>query len=173
MRGGWLSLKDIKLHLVVLAAVAGCVAATWWQAGRALGGNGLSWAYTFEWPCFAVFAMVAWWKLLHETGPVVEAASGTPGRPATGLRWTSPKAGSLPDPGPVTRAGADVGAGLGADVGAGAGSRPDGGSLPDPEIDTAEAALAAWASAARTAAAREAAITAERERAAEQGSWHP
>lgn len=54
------------LHFEVVIVVAGCVAATWWQAGRALGGNSLSWFYTFEWPVFAGIALAAWWHLIHE-----------------------------------------------------------------------------------------------------------
>jgi Na+/pantothenate symporter len=61
------------LHLVVLIVVAACVAATWWQASRALGGNGLSWFYTFEWPVFAGIALAAWWHLIHED-PAARAA---------------------------------------------------------------------------------------------------
>jgi hypothetical protein len=38
----------------------------WWQATRALSGNTLSWAYTFEWPVFAGYALYMWWKLLHD-----------------------------------------------------------------------------------------------------------
>ena len=34
---------------------------------RALGGNTLSWAYVFEWPIFAAFALYMWWNLLHGT----------------------------------------------------------------------------------------------------------
>lgn len=37
-----------------------------WQLRRALAGNDLSWAYTFEWPLFAGYAGYLWWKLLHE-----------------------------------------------------------------------------------------------------------
>lgn len=40
-----------------------------WQLHRALGGNGLSWAYTVEWPLFAGYAIFLWWKLLHEDDP--------------------------------------------------------------------------------------------------------
>jgi len=43
-----------------------CGAATWWQLSRALGGNGLSWFYTFEWPIFAGIAIAMWWHLIHE-----------------------------------------------------------------------------------------------------------
>src|ERR1700756_779736 len=37
-----------------------------WQFPRAMGGNGLSWAYTFEWPLFAVFAVVFWAKTIRD-----------------------------------------------------------------------------------------------------------
>lgn len=37
-----------------------------WQFHRAMGGNGLSWAYTFEWPLFAVFAVVFWAKTIRD-----------------------------------------------------------------------------------------------------------
>ena len=53
-------------HLEFWIIVAGCAAATWWQAPRALGGNGLSWFYTFEWPILAGIAVAAWWHLIHE-----------------------------------------------------------------------------------------------------------
>jgi hypothetical protein len=37
-----------------------------WQFHRAISGNGLSWAYTFEWPIFAVFAVVFWIKTIKD-----------------------------------------------------------------------------------------------------------
>ncbi len=37
-----------------------------WQLHRALTGNALSWAYTFEWPLFAVFAVVFWAKTIRD-----------------------------------------------------------------------------------------------------------
>ena len=40
--------------------------AGWWQATRALGGNGLSWVYSVEWPLFALLAIWGWWHLVHE-----------------------------------------------------------------------------------------------------------
>lgn len=62
----WLSRRALLLHFEFLLVVAGCAAATWWQARRALGGNGLSWFYTFEWPILAGIAIAAWWHLIHE-----------------------------------------------------------------------------------------------------------
>jgi hypothetical protein len=37
-----------------------------WQLRRALAGNGLSWAYTFEWPLFAGFAVVFWARTVRD-----------------------------------------------------------------------------------------------------------
>ena len=37
-----------------------------WQVDRALSGNTLSWAYAFEWPFFALYAIYMWWRLLHD-----------------------------------------------------------------------------------------------------------
>lgn len=54
-------------HALVWAAVAVCLALGWWQAGRAAGGNTLSWAYTFEWPLFAIFAIVLWVREMRAT----------------------------------------------------------------------------------------------------------
>jgi len=37
-----------------------------WQLRRAEAGNELSWAYTFEWPIFAICGIVFWVKSLRE-----------------------------------------------------------------------------------------------------------
>jgi len=55
-----------SLHLAVGLVVPGCLALAWWQVTRALSGNTLSWAYVFEWPIFAGYAVFMWWKLTHE-----------------------------------------------------------------------------------------------------------
>ena len=53
-------------HVFVVAAVAGMLALGNWQLHRAEAGNGLSWAYTFEWPLFAIFAVVFWVKTVKD-----------------------------------------------------------------------------------------------------------
>lgn len=53
-------------HVFVVGAVAGMLALGNWQLHRAEAGNGLSWAYTFEWPLFAVFAVVFWVKTIRD-----------------------------------------------------------------------------------------------------------
>jgi hypothetical protein len=53
-------------HALVVAAVLGMLALGNWQLHRAESGNALSWAYTFEWPVFAGFAIVFWAKTIRD-----------------------------------------------------------------------------------------------------------
>ena len=62
----WLSRRAVALHVVTIGVIGGCAFAFWWQLHRALDGNELSWAYTFEWPLFAGLAGVIWWQQVHE-----------------------------------------------------------------------------------------------------------
>jgi hypothetical protein len=57
--------EAVKAHLTLVVGLALCIVAFWFELGRALGGNGLSWAYVFEWPLFAAFAVYMWWSVLH------------------------------------------------------------------------------------------------------------
>jgi hypothetical protein len=54
------------MHLVLLILLPTFAVLTKWQLGRALDGNSLSWAYTFEWPLFGVYAVYVWWQLIHD-----------------------------------------------------------------------------------------------------------
>jgi len=63
-------------HLFAVAAVAGMIWLGDWQFRRAMAGNTLSWAYTFEWPVFAVFGIVFWVKTIRdELHPPPEAGA--------------------------------------------------------------------------------------------------
>src|SRR5580658_1548218 len=53
-------------HVLMVVAFWGMLWLGDWQLHRALGGNGLSWAYTFEWPLFAGFAVVFWAKTIKD-----------------------------------------------------------------------------------------------------------
>jgi hypothetical protein len=53
-------------HLFAVLAVAGMMWLGDWQFRRAESGNVLSWAYTFEWPVFAVFGVVFWIKTIRD-----------------------------------------------------------------------------------------------------------
>lgn len=53
-------------HAFALVAVCGMLALGYWQYRRAMEGNALSWAYTFEWPIFACFGVVFWAKTIRD-----------------------------------------------------------------------------------------------------------
>jgi DNA-binding transcriptional regulator of glucitol operon len=58
---GWLGLH--ALAIVLFFAFLGF---GWWQFDRAQAGNDRSWAYTFEWPIFAIFVIVMWVKMIRD-----------------------------------------------------------------------------------------------------------
>lgn len=53
-------------HVLMVVTCWGMLWLGDWQLHRALSGNGLSWAYTFEWPLFAGFAVVFWAKTIKD-----------------------------------------------------------------------------------------------------------
>ena len=53
-------------HLLMVVSFWGMLWLGDWQLHRALAGNGLSWAYTFEWPIFAICGLFFWVKSLRE-----------------------------------------------------------------------------------------------------------
>ena len=53
-------------HLLMVVSFWGMLWLGDWQLHRALGGNALSWAYTFEWPLFAGFAVVFWARTIRD-----------------------------------------------------------------------------------------------------------
>jgi hypothetical protein len=53
-------------HLLMVVSFWGMLWLGDWQFHRALSGNGLSWAYTFEWPLFACFAVVFWARTIRD-----------------------------------------------------------------------------------------------------------
>ncbi|HVB91462.1 MAG TPA: hypothetical protein VND70_05115 [Acidimicrobiales bacterium] len=64
----WFSRRALVLHAVIVVIVPTFIAMCVWQLQRALGGNDLSWAYVFEWPFFAGYAVYMWWRFVHEAG---------------------------------------------------------------------------------------------------------
>jgi hypothetical protein len=76
----WLTLlrpRWLGWHLFAAAAVTGMLWLGDWQFRRAVAGNALSWAYTFEWPIFAIFGVVFWVKTIRDElhPPASQAAS--------------------------------------------------------------------------------------------------
>jgi hypothetical protein len=58
--------RCIGLHVLVLIIVPTFFLLGRWQYHAARSGNTLSWAYTFEWPLFGLYAIYVWWRLIHE-----------------------------------------------------------------------------------------------------------
>ena len=55
----------LKAHATLGVGLALCAVAFWFEFKRATGGNALSWAYVFEWPLLATFAVYMWWHVIH------------------------------------------------------------------------------------------------------------
>src|SRR5208282_2105578 len=86
-------------HAFAVLAVLGMLWLGDWQFHRAESGNALSWAYTFEWPIFAVMGLVFWAKTVRDEvkPPAAPAASGEAPRtefPASVGAGRGPGAGS-------------------------------------------------------------------------------
>jgi hypothetical protein len=58
--------KWLGWHVFVILSALGMLWLGSWQLHRAESGNSLSWAYTFEWPLFAIFAVVFWVKTIRD-----------------------------------------------------------------------------------------------------------
>jgi hypothetical protein len=135
VRRRWLSLRAITFHLLLLVIVPGCLLAGWWQVHRAMDGNVLSYAYSIEWPIFAVIAVIGWWQLIQEDPADVRArhaerirraqlheaaATEDPAMWAIGLRRDNELSGLSADPVAIAAA-AQRALGLGGPDGAGPG----------------------------------------------------
>jgi hypothetical protein len=100
-------------HLFAVVAVVGMIWLGDWQFRRAESGNMLSWAYTFEWPIFAIFGVVFWIKTVRDElkpsqgpgqAPEVQLPAGI-----GSAAWSGSAGGS--GPGAVARANASSGGG--------------------------------------------------------------
>jgi hypothetical protein len=74
------------MHITLLVLLPTFAWLTWWQLGRALGGNTLSWAYTFEWPLFAGYACYVWWQLIHDAPTAFQRVRSRSGDEPRGLQ---------------------------------------------------------------------------------------
>ncbi len=82
------------MHLTLLVVLPLFAWLTWWQLGRAEGGNSLSWAYVVLWPSFGIYALYTWWQLIHDQ------TARVPGRPrASGATSLWPDASGPDAPG--------------------------------------------------------------------------
>ena len=99
----WFSRRAIGLHAVIVVIVPTFFGLCVWQVTRALSGNQLSWAYVFEWPFFAGYAIYMWWRFVHEDcrgEPNATSGPAAAGRPRRQTPTPTPEdAGAMPTTG--------------------------------------------------------------------------
>jgi hypothetical protein len=61
----YFSPRAIGLHVAVILWVLLSASAAWWQVGRAVQGNSLSFLYSIEWPVIGVLGILGWFALLN------------------------------------------------------------------------------------------------------------
>ena len=74
----WFSRRAWDLHVVIIVIVPTFITLCVWQLRRALSGNELSWAYVFEWPFFAGYAIYMWWRFVHEVPEAQRSSAPAP-----------------------------------------------------------------------------------------------
>jgi hypothetical protein len=85
-------------HAFAVVATIGMLWLGDWQFHRAEAGNALSWAYTFEWPIFAVMGVVFWARTIRDEFRQPRSADVTAEEvelPAGAGPGTAGRAGSL------------------------------------------------------------------------------
>jgi DNA-binding transcriptional regulator of glucitol operon len=65
VKSKYLSGRAFVLHVVLLCWLAMSAVAAWWQVGRAVQGNSLSFLYAIEWPVIGVLGVLGWYALLN------------------------------------------------------------------------------------------------------------
>jgi DNA-binding transcriptional regulator of glucitol operon len=92
-------------HLFAVVATLGMLWLGDWQLHRAESGNELSWAYTFEWPLFAIFGVYFWAKTLRDE---LRSQANAGASPATGATGDAARAGAKTAPDPVAPTATDT-----------------------------------------------------------------
>lgn len=82
--GRYLTPRCLWMHATIIVLLPTFAWLTKWQLDRALGGNTLSWAYTFEWPLFGIYAIYVWWQLIHDQPTAINRRKVPPAAKADG-----------------------------------------------------------------------------------------
>lgn len=65
MKSKYFSRRALGLHLALIGWIAMSASAAWWQVGRAIQGNSVSFLYSIEWPVIGVLGVLGWYSLLN------------------------------------------------------------------------------------------------------------
>jgi DNA-binding transcriptional regulator of glucitol operon len=65
VKSKWWGPRAMALHVSLIVWMGMCATAAWWQVGRAVEGNALSFMYAIEWPVFGVLGVLGWFAMLN------------------------------------------------------------------------------------------------------------
>jgi hypothetical protein len=65
VKSKWFNSRALLLHVSLVSWLTLCAVAAWWQVGRAVQGNALSFMYSIEWPVFGVLGVLGWYAMLN------------------------------------------------------------------------------------------------------------
>jgi hypothetical protein len=65
VRSKYFTLRALGLHVALVFWILLCALAAWWQVGRAVQGNSLSFLYAIEWPVIGVLGVLGWYSMLN------------------------------------------------------------------------------------------------------------
>jgi hypothetical protein len=116
--------KWLCWHAFAVLAFWGMVWLGDWQWHCALSGNTLSWAYTFEWPLFAIFGVVFWVRTVRDEVGLTAIRAARRGQAGTGAAARA-ATGAAVGAGTDAASGATTGAAAGAGIGVAAGAAPN------------------------------------------------
>jgi hypothetical protein len=103
-RPQWLILlrpRWLAWHAIAVLLFCGMLLLGDWQLHRAESGNELSWAYTFEWPLFAIFGVYFWTKTVRDELRQTAAGKQQGIEPAGGVGQPPPSSGAALSSGAV------------------------------------------------------------------------
>jgi len=86
-----LSPRWIGWGVVTLAAVVACILLGRWQLGRAdESGDLQNWGYAIQWPVFALFFALLWWRMLRMELRAAKPEQPEPDQPQPAVAPTPP-----------------------------------------------------------------------------------
>lgn len=65
MKSKYFSGRALALHFALLCWLSMSAVCAWWQVGRAIQGNSLSFLYAIEWPVIGMLGVLGWYALLN------------------------------------------------------------------------------------------------------------
>lgn len=93
-----LTVKWMLVHVLMLIAFGVCLRLGWWQWSRAESHSGTmqNFGYALQWPLFAAFVVVLWWRGIRDVLHPKPASDKAKDEPAAAPRLATPDAPATP-----------------------------------------------------------------------------